>query len=104
MSRQLIFDSITPGTLARYKSGWGRWSLFCDRRVQADGTVHGPWLPGIDRERDERQIIDYVTYEGFFANEGNGWANLIVRGKVAAVRFIHTCSTHLQLLPVPSRR
>ena len=69
MSQQLSFDSITSDTLAKYKSGRGHWSLFGDRRVQADESVHGPWLPGIDRERDERQIIDYITYEGFFAND-----------------------------------
>ena len=67
-------------------------SLFCDRHAQADGAVHGPWLPGVDRERDERHIIDYIAYEGFFANDGKGWATSTVRGKVAAVRFIRTCS------------
>ena len=74
MSRQLSCDSITAGTLAKYKSGWGHWSLFYARRIQADGTVYGSWLPGADRERVERQIVDYITYEGFFANGGNGWA------------------------------
>ena len=92
LARQPSFDSITSGTLAKCKSGWGQWDLFCDRRVQADGTMHGPWLPGIDRERDERQIIDYITYEGFFANEGKGWVTSTVRGKVAVVRFMRTCN------------
>ena len=66
-------------------------------RVQTDGSVHGPWLPGIDRERDERQIIDYITYEGFFANGGKGWATSTVGIKVTAVRFMHTCNYY----PVP---
>ena len=92
MTRQLSFDSITSGTLAKYKSGWGHWNLFCARCAQADGAAYWPGLPGTDRERDERQIIDYITYEGFFANDGKGWATSTVRGKVAAVRFMHTCN------------
>ena len=54
--------------------------------------MRGPWLPGVDRERDKRQIIDYSTYESFFANDGKGWATSTVTGKVAAVRFMHTCN------------
>ena len=98
MSRQLSFDSITSGTLAKYKSGWGHWSLFCDRRVLADGTVHGSWLFGINREKDERQIIDYITYEGFFADEGKGWVTSTVRGKGAAVSFMRTCNYYPDLV------
>ena len=90
MSLQLSFDTITSGTLAKYKSGWGHWNLFRDRQVQTGGSVHWSWLPGIDRERNERQIIDYITYEGSFANDGKGWATSTVRSKVAAVRFMHT--------------
>ena len=37
--------------------------------MQADGPRHDPWLSRTDKERDERQITDYTTYEGFFANE-----------------------------------
>ena len=92
MSRQLSFDSITFGALAKYKSGWGHWSLFCSRRVQADGTRYGPWLSGKENEKDERMIIDYITYEGFFANDEKGWATSAVRSKVAAVRFMRTCN------------
>ena len=72
MSRQLSFDSITTSTLSKYKSGWKHWAQFRDRRVQADGVVHGPWLPGINWERNEKHTIDYIAYEGFFANDGKG--------------------------------
>ena len=92
MSRQLSFDSITTTALSKYKSGWNHWAQFCDRRVQADGTVHGQWMSGTDRERDEKQIIDYIAYEGFFANDGKGWATSTIRSKVAAIRFMHTCN------------
>ena len=94
MSRQLSFDSITSGTLAKYKPSWGHWCLFCSRRAQADGARYGPWLSGKKPERDEKMVIDYITYEGFFANDGKGWATSTVRSKVAAVRFMHTCNYH----------
>ena len=45
-----------------------------------------------DRERDERQIADYITNEGLFTNDGKGWATSTVRGKVAAVRLMRTCN------------
>ena len=92
MSRQLSFDSITTTTMSKYKSGWGHWAQFCERRVQADGTVHGPWMSEADLEKDEKQIIDYIAYEGFFANYGKGWATYTIRSKVAAIRFMHTCN------------
>ena len=54
MSRQLSFNPITSGTLTTYDSSWGHWRLFCGKRVQADGSMHEPWLPGTDRGTDER--------------------------------------------------
>ena len=30
--------------------------------------------------------------EHFFANDGKGWVVSTIRGKVAAIRFIHTCN------------
>ena len=92
MSRQLSFDSITTTTLSKYKSGWNHWAQFCDIRVQADGTVHGQWMSGADLEKDEKHIINYIAYEGFFANDGKGWAASTIRSKVAAIRFMHTCN------------
>ena len=65
MTRQLSFDSITASTLSNYKSGWNHWAQFCDRRVQADVTVHGPWMSGANLEKDEKQIIEYIAYEVF---------------------------------------
>ena len=49
-------------------------------------------MPGADRERDEKQIIDYIAYEGFFANHGKGWAPSAIRSNIAAIRFMHTCN------------
>ena len=78
MSQQLSIDSITSDTLAKYESSWGHWRLFCERRVQADGSRHGPWLSGTDREM--MRALE--------------WAASTTRGKVAAVRFVRTCYYH----------
>ena len=36
MSHQLSFDYSTSATLAKYKSRWGHWIMFCDMRIQAE--------------------------------------------------------------------
>ena len=54
--------------------------------------MYGPWVSGTDLEKDEKQIIEYIAYEGFFANNGKGWAISTIRSKVAAIRFMHTCN------------
>ena len=61
-------------------------------RVQANGTVHVPWMSGANLEKDEKHFIDYIAYEGFLANDGKGRAASTIRGKVAAIRFMHTCN------------
>ena len=81
----LVLGGITMGTDKKYRAAMKQWTDFIGNMNDDGGFGYPTMLTGDDPQRDEKQLLQFIAYEGWLM--GNKAST--VKGKLSGIRWHH---------------